>query len=55
MGRDITVNYRIEPGSATAGDDYNGNLMSGVILTAAESQRVKSNYDSEDDNVTGSA
>ena len=34
-GADITVNYRIEPGSATAGDDY-GSSGPGVILTAAD-------------------
>ena len=34
-GADITINYRIEPGSATAGDDY-GSSGPGVILTAAD-------------------
>ena len=34
-GADITVNYRIEPGSATAGDDY-GSSGPGVILTTAD-------------------
>ena len=42
-GTDLTVNYRIEPGSATAGDDY-GSSRAWRYTHGGKSQRVKSNY-----------
>ena len=48
-GTDITINYRIEPGSATAGDDY-GSSGPGVILTAADTSEL-SQITIVDDNV----
>ena len=48
-GTDITINYRIEPGSATAGDDY-GSSGPGVILTAADTSGL-SQITIVDDNV----
>ena len=47
-GTDITINYRIEPGSATAGD-Y-GSSGAGVILTAADTSEL-SQITIVDDNV----